>query len=507
MEILILSHLVPYPTTSGVLLRCYNLLREVAREHRVHLYALNQGVLLEPGAPLEASVEHLRSFCAEVQVFPIPTDGSRGAYGRLLLGNLFSRHPYSVPRFYAPALEEAVIDLLSRRPVEIVQFETIAMAQYGALAPDLPQILVHQNVESELLARRARAERNPLTSWYLHRQAARLARCEESFLRHCDAHVAVSESDRRQFLACVPDARVEVVVNGVDVDYFRPGPRPEGGGAGLVFAGGMSWYPNADAMHWFLTEIWPRILEARPDATVTMIGSHPSAEARRAAAADPERVRVTGLVPDIRPYVDEASLYVCPFRVGGGTRLKILDAWSQQKALVSTTVGCEGLDAVSGRDLVIADSAQDFAAAVVALLGDATRRRQLGEAGRLRAERDYAWPHVARGMLDLYASLVAAHRGGAPPVAAGKSETESAAGATEAAVGEVEVAAGRGARQRSGQRRTGVGGGGVVPEPAPLPQAEPGHETTDGAGQQVQTDVHEHRRRRPRNVAEDVANL
>jgi len=410
MDILIISHLLPYPTTSGVLLRCYNLLREAARHHRVHLFALNQEVLLKSGEELEASVRHLQTICEEVQVFPIPTEGSAVGYGSLLARNLFSDRPYSMARFYSPALEEAIIDLLSRRAVQLMQFETIAMAPYGALAPDLPQILVHQNVESQLLRRRAQAEVNPLKRFYIGQQATKLARYEERYLRSIDAHVAVSAGDQQQFLEMVPDARVEVVVNGVDVDYFQPGPEPAGKGAGMVFAGGMSWFPNRDAMSWFMAEIWPRIIAERPDATITIIGSHPPAFLQKAAAADPERIIVTGLVPDIRPYVNDAALYICPFRVGGGTRLKILDAWAAEKAMLSTSLGCEGLEGISGRELVISDTAEEFAAEAIRLLGDATMRRKLGQAGRRRAEEEFAWPRVAQGMLRLYDDLTQEYR-------------------------------------------------------------------------------------------------
>jgi sugar transferase (PEP-CTERM/EpsH1 system associated) len=409
LDILVFSHLVPWPTTSGVLLRCYNLLREVARHHRVHLLALNQDVLLKPEA-VAASRRHLAEFCADVQVFPLPTGGSRAAYGGLLLQNLASPLPYSVPRFHSPALEQAAVDLLARHPIRVLQYETIAMAQYGALAPDLPSILVHQNVESELLRRRAATERNPVARLYVSAQAAKLARYEERMCRAAAANVAVSAADRLAFLARIPDARVDVVVNGVDVDYFRPAGDPAGQGDRLVFVGGMSWYPNRDAMSWFLAEIWPRIRRERPDARMTIIGSHPSPEVRRAAERG-EGVQAPGLVPDIRPFVQDAAVYVCPLRMGGGTRLKILDAWAMGKAVVSTGLGCEGLDAGPGRDLEIADEPARFAARVSELLADPERRRALGLAGRRRVVAEFAWPGVAAGMLDLYDELAAGHAG------------------------------------------------------------------------------------------------
>lgn len=407
LDILVLSHLVPWPATSGVLLRSYNLLREVARRHRVHLCAFNQEVLL-PVAEVRASVEHLSKICTEVRVFPLPSSRSRLAYGALLARNLFSPLPYSVPRFYSSEFEHAVTGILARHPIRILQFETIAVAQYGALAPDLPSILVHQNVESALLGRRAASERGRLARWYVSRQATKLAAYEARICPEADANVAVSANDRDEFLARIPESRFEVVTNGVDVDYFSPGPEPEGRGSGLVFVGGMSWYPNRDAMAWFLAEVWPRVRRAVPAATFTVIGSHPSPEVRRAEASG-EGVTATGLVHDIRPHVARASVYVCPMRVGGGTRLKILDAWAMGKAVVSTTLGAEGLTAETGKELEIADDPAEFASRVVELLGDPDRRRRLGEAGRERAVAEYAWPRIAAGMLRLYDELAARH--------------------------------------------------------------------------------------------------
>jgi len=409
LDILVFSHLVPWPTTSGVLLRGYNLLREAARRHRVYLYAFNQDVLL-PAEEVTASIRHLSEFCEEVRVFRLPGAGSRLGLSALLARNIFSSLPYIVPRFYSPALEQAVIDLLGRRPIRILQFETIAMAQYRALASDLPAILVHQNVESALLADRARHQVNPLARLVAGGEARKLARYEALLGGREDwVNVTVSAADRDSFLTRIPRGRFEVVPNGVDVDYFHPGSDPAGNGAGLVFVGGMSWHPNRDAMRWFIEAVWPRVRRLVPQARLEVVGSHPAPEVRRAQARG-LGVHATGLVEDIRPYVREAALVVCPLRIGGGTRLKILDAWAMGKAVISTTVGCEGLGAVSGRELEIADSPEVFATRVVELLADPQRRRRLGSAGRARAAEEFAWPRVAAGMLELYEEL-ADHEG------------------------------------------------------------------------------------------------
>ncbi len=403
LDILVLSHLVPWPTTSGVLLRSYNLLRETARRHRVYLYAFNQDTLLAADA-VGASVEHLSQICEEVRVFPLANDGSRLRLVSLVARNLFSPLPYVVPRFYSPALEEAVVDLLGRRPIRLLQCETIAMSQYRALASDLPSILVHQNVESDLLGRRAAMERNPLARLVIAGEAEKLARYEAAVCPQADVNVAVSEADRAAFGARLPGARFEVVTNGVDVDYFCPDGDPAGSECDAVFVGGMSWYPNSDAMKWFLQAIWPEVRRLMPYARFTVVGSHPSPEVRRAEAED-LGVHAAGLVDDIRPILGRAAVVVCPLRIGGGTRLKILDAWAMGKAVVSTTMGCEGLGCEGGRELEIADEPADFAAKIIDLLGDPDRRRKLGSIGRRRAESEFAWPRVAAPLLRLYDEL------------------------------------------------------------------------------------------------------
>jgi glycosyltransferase involved in cell wall biosynthesis len=314
-----------------------------------------------------------------------------------------------VPRFYSPDLEAAVIDLLARRPIRLLQFETLAMAQYGALAPDLPAILVHQNHESALMARRAGRARNPFARLYLELQARKLAAYEATIGAAQAANVTVSADDRTALAALAPGARLVVVPNGVDTEAFVPAEDP--GGAELVFVGGMSWYPNRDAMRWFLAEIWRPVRRAVPAARLTVVGSHPSPEVRRAAGRD-SGVTATGLVPDIRPYVARAAVYICPIQVGGGTRLKILDAWAMGKAVVSTPIGAEGLGARDGQDIALAATPAEFARRIVDLIGDPAQRRALGTAGRKRAVEEFAWPRVASPLLALYDELVRAHLGG-----------------------------------------------------------------------------------------------
>ncbi|MBI3621542.1 MAG: glycosyltransferase, partial [Nitrospirae bacterium] len=186
--------------------------------------------------------------------------------------------------------------------------------------------------------------------------------------------------------------RICAIPTGVDTAYFTPNGSREAPGR-LVFTGSMDWYPNEDAMLYFMGAILPRIRQDVPDVSLTVVGRNPSA--RLAEAASTIGVQVTGTVDDIRPHVDEAAVYVVPLRVGGGTRLKIFEALAMGKAVVSTTVGAEGLPLIPGEHFLRADDPADFARAVVALLRDPNRRQALGMAGRRLVEERYAWPRVA----------------------------------------------------------------------------------------------------------------
>jgi len=205
--------------------------------------------------------------------------------------------------------------------------------------------------------------------------------------------IAVSEADREVLAADAPGAKVRSISTGVDVSYFTPNGAHELP-AGLVFTGAMDWYPNEDAMLYLVEAILPLIRREVSQASLVVVGRNPSPRLRTAAAE--AGVHVTGTVDDVRPYVADAAVYVVPLRIGGGTRLKIFEALAMGKAVVSTTVGAEGLPLIPGEHFIQADGPADFAKAVVSLLRNPVRRRELGVAGRRLVEERYSWPSVAR---------------------------------------------------------------------------------------------------------------
>ena len=214
-------------------------------------------------------------------------------------------------------------------------------------------------------------------------------------------NVAVSAHDASLLERRVPAVRTAVVPNGVDVEEFRCGAAT---GVGVAFAGGAVAFPNPDALDFFCGEILPHLRAAGATAPVRWIGR---------ASVDQQRyygerygVELTGYVDDVRPLMREAACHIVPLRVGGGTRLKILNSWAMGKAVVSTSIGCEGLAAADGENILIRDDPKGFADAIVAVLEDGELRRRLGERGRATAERIYSWDVIGRDMIDTYLSLV-----------------------------------------------------------------------------------------------------
>jgi polysaccharide biosynthesis protein PslH len=283
--------------------------------------------------------------------------------------------------------------------IDLIHADTIGLSAFVEDVQGVPLVVTHHNIESMLMERRASVQRG-LARRYLARETDKLRRYEERLSPRYDVNIVVSEPDGEVLRTLAPDARIALVPNGVDVEYFSPNGAAET--PSLVYTGGLTMFANLDAVLHFLRDIWPRIVAQQPDVRFYAVGRHPPAEVRAFAERDPNIV-VTGYLEDIRPTVASAAVYVVPLRVGGGTRLKVLDAMAMGKAMVSTSIGCEGIDVRPGEHLLVADTPEAFADATVALLRDPGRRQTLGRAARAKAEATYAWERVGEQLLDAYA--------------------------------------------------------------------------------------------------------
>ena len=413
-RLLFLCQTVPYPPDSGVAIRTFHVLRLLARHFDVTALCFyrRKGGAVSPH-DLAQRLEALRAF-GEVEAFPVPQEHSAWRLVWDHLRSIAGQRSHTTFAFDSGAVRARLGQLLGERRFDVIHVDSIALSRYLPLMSDAPVVCVHHNVESLLLERRAGVERNPWRRRYLRHQARLMEREERRWCRRCALNIMVSESDAMALRRIVPGVACAVVPNGVDIDTFRPS---VGRDDGLVFVGELTWFPNLDALQFFHDDILPRVRALSGETPIRWVG-RVSDDARR-RYGDRSAIELTGYVPDVRPYVRDAACYVVPLRVGGGTRLKILDAWAMGKAVVSTSVGCEGLAADDGRNILVRDDPDGFARAVCEVLRDEPLRRRLGAAARHTVEQQYSWERIGEPMLELYDALRREREPAPVPVARG----------------------------------------------------------------------------------------
>lgn len=383
-----------WPANSGGRLRSYHILDELARQHEVTIVTTRQPE--EDPRVLDAQLAH----CEQIIQVPhrAPKHGSI-AFIKALAQSWFSPLPVDLYKYRIPAMRNDVGKLLRQGNFDlcIADFLTgLPNVPDRITGPDgrrVPVVLFTHNVEHMIWQRLCTNERNPIKRLLLALEWRKMRRFERLACQHADLTLTVSEADRQLFEQLAPGIGIHAIPTGVDVDYFKPAADNTERSVQLVFSGSMDWFPNEDAMLWFMQGMLPLLRAQHPDLGVTIVGRNPSAQLRR--VAEENKVHVTGTVDDVRPSVHEASVYIVPLRIGGGTRLKIFEALAMGKAIVSTTVGAEGLPLTDGTHLLLADTPESFAAAVSQLIADPARRAALGRAGRELVQARYSWRRVA----------------------------------------------------------------------------------------------------------------
>jgi polysaccharide biosynthesis protein PslH len=403
MKVLWFSHLVPYPETGlGVLQRSYHLVRELARAHEVYLLAFVQRKIIadllgDVEAGLQKAQEHLNQYCARVQFLPIPSDGSRLGMTWLAARSLAGAHPYTIRWLLSANARRVAADWNASIDFDVVHFDTLSLAPYRNMFTRGAKSLDHHNIESAMMLRRAQIEKHPLKRFYFWQEGLRLQRYEQRVCPQFDLNITCSSLDTERLKSMAPELTATEVPNGVDTGYFRPGGDPERP-LSLVFAGNLSWYPNAAAMLFFAESVWPALKKELPEVTMDVIGARPPPRLLTLAARDKD-FRVHGFVPDVRPYINRAALYVCPIMDGGGTKLKILDALAMGKAIIAHPIACEGIGVRDGHDVVFARESGEFIRTIVTLLRSPQTRRQLSGNARLLAESSYSYAVIGRKLV------------------------------------------------------------------------------------------------------------
>ena len=412
MRILWLSHLVPYPPKGGVQQRSYNLIRELSRHHQVDVVAFHQAAHHASAVALAEAVEHMNRFCRLRAVLPLPVDGGRWRKPLMALRSLWG-HPYTVRWTQCASYAAAIGEALADTDYDVVHFDTISLAPYAQLPgkmQQLPRLMNHHNIESAMLRRRAQLDSSPLRAWYYRQEGTRLARYEQQTADQFAAHLVCSALDGERLQAqCRTVQCVEVIPNGVDTEYFRHDPElPAAPQDSLIFAGRLDWYPNASAMHWCISDLWPRIKALRPTARMAIAGKAPAVQLLEAAAAD-SALTVPGFVDDIRPWIQGAQVYLCPITDGGGTKLKILDALAMGCAIVAHPIACEGIEVTDGLNVLLADTAEGLVSHCLRLFDDPALRARLSAAAVELAESTYTFTSIGSKLAAVCSSVATAN--------------------------------------------------------------------------------------------------
>lgn len=386
------------PVDTGGKIRSFNILKKLARNNNVTTLSYYGGAR-DSNYEAALAKELPGAHCIHTAA---PEGGL--AQGFDYLRRLPNPAPYAVTKFTDPKIVHTLREWLpaNRFDVAVCDFLSASL-NFPAQLP-LPCVLFQHNVESSLWARMAATEANPIRKMSYNVEAGKMERYERDTLHRFHHVIAVSETDKQQMLAMDPTCSISVVPTGVDTEKYQVFPSASGDPPTIVFTGSMDWEPNIDAMEWFCREIWPTIVRQCPQAKFQIVGRSPHARVKQLASAT---VEVTGTVPSVADYLRDAAVVIVPLRIGGGTRLKIFEAMAMGKALVSTTIGAEGLDVTSGENCILADNPSSFGDSILTLLSDVQLRRKYEKAAAALAAR-YDWANIAHQFEDVLQQAIGA---------------------------------------------------------------------------------------------------
>ncbi len=406
LRILYLSHLPPSPPRFGAQARIHGLMTNLAQRH--DLTAIS---LVDPEFDLEDCRRAMQEYCREVILLRNTNARNLSEKRILQIRSLASFSSFERLLYSAPELQDQLDTLLCRERFDVVNLEFpylahLRLRQSPPGAPTPAFVIDTHEIAYDLVRQFGRNAKTLGRRVYSALDWRKLRREERRAFRSADGICACSVADAGRVREEVPSARTVVIPNAADVDYYQPRPSDSpSDGRTVLFFGLMSTLPNIDAVTWFVRAIWPRIVADRPEARLRILGGHPPQSVRDLAGP---RVEVAGFVEDLRPHLASATALVVPLRLGGGTRLKIVEGMAMGKAVVSTTLGSEGIEAVAGRDILIADEPVAFAASVIRLLDDPTLAQQLGSAARKLAVERYAWKAAAATLERFFREILAA---------------------------------------------------------------------------------------------------
>jgi glycosyltransferase involved in cell wall biosynthesis len=394
MNILFLSTENPYPPDGGHHLRTFNVLKILASRHKIYFVGFAQDKSEFKYIP------EIKKFCETVDIYKVSETGYNKAFFTLACKNVFSKQPLIAQRYFIPEARKRIEQILVDDSIDLVHMDMLALGLYKRILKEIPVILTNHNVESLRIYRWMEVEKKLFIKSFLFYQYLKLKDFEKRICPESHQCIVVSDYDKTYLKNLCGVDNFVVIPNGVDVRYFKP----ESGEVKrdhLVWVGGMTGPYNSDAVDFFIQKIWPVIKYEVREATIDFAGGGPTQMLRNKALED-KSVHVLGFVPDIRPIVQRASVFVAPIRIGSGTKIKVLNAMAQAKPVVATTTAAEGIDVTPEENILIADDPQEFAKKILYLLRNEEIRGKMGEKAREMIERKYSWDVISEDIHRTY---------------------------------------------------------------------------------------------------------
>ncbi|MGJ5818494.1 glycosyltransferase family 4 protein [Paludibaculum fermentans] len=395
MKVLAVTYGLPFPLSEGCKIRDHNLLRALAAEAEVHLLCFCKDDRFPD------DVGPLPGFCSSIETYPVPDrQPPLAVFQHLIAGRPLATFP-----FYFPEFARRIAELARKHKVDVVQLEHSFLAPYvAAIPPGCLRIQSLHNIGEQQYASMARMKRTSPAAWL---KAIAMRGWEAEWTRRFDGVVSVSQPEAEWVRRRAPQPPVCVIPNGVDCASLRPLPEPEAGND-LLFIGTLGYPPNTDAVRWMVEAILPKVRAQVPDIRFVVVGRNPGAGIRALAATGAFELHAD--VPDILPYYRRCRLSVVPLRAGGGTRLKILESMALERPVVSTAIGCEGLEVVHGEHLLIGDTPEALSGQIVSVLTGEVLRQDLVRNARRFVELNHDWPALGSRLCSFYNQLMTARR-------------------------------------------------------------------------------------------------
>jgi len=402
MNVLFITGLLPFPLDNGRKIRTYNLIKKLSENNNVTL------IISEEKNVHSNNITEMKKFCKDIRIVPYKPLSAMQLFFRLIL-SLFRKEPFALIKRFSKKIQQEVDRLLKNRQLDVVICDRLTETLYILdKCEKVIKVYSTHNIEHLLVRRFFESTTNIFKKIASYMEWKKMADYERKVWKNFNFSIAVSEHDKKIMSEFVSADRVFVVANGIDTESFQYKDSirvPQS----VIYTGQMGWYPNKDAVLYFVDEIYPLIKKEIPNLKFFIVGNNTSQKIQKLGQGN-NGIEVIGHVDDIKPYINKSTIVIVPLRIGSGTRIKILEALAMEKPVISTSVGCEGLDVTDGENIVIADEPAEFAHKTVSLLKDGVACEKLGKAGRKLVKERYDWGVVGNQLVKFQNSLENAAR-------------------------------------------------------------------------------------------------